>query len=255
VSGELAAAALRYAAAGWPVFPVAADSKKPPLTAHGFKDASADPARIRAWWARWPGANIGIATGAPGPDVLDVDMREAGSGYPAYNQLLRAGLLSGGQAAVRTPSGGLHAYFPGTCQPCGSLPARFLDFKAAGGYVIGPPSRVGGHPYELLDHRPGTARLDWQAVKRLLGPPRPVPPRTAAWGGGELPPSVQRALAADAADRSAALHRLVGACARAGLDETAIHQITGSYQPALEKYGNRLPAEVERSLRKIGAGA
>ena len=65
---------------------------------------------------------------------------------------------------------------------------------------------------------------------------------------------MRRALAADAADRSAALHRLIGACVHAGLDDSTIHQIAGSYQPALEKYGGRqLPAEIERCLRKIGA--
>jgi hypothetical protein len=115
---------------------------------------------------------------------------------------------------------------------------------------------VHGTPYELLDSRPGTASLDWQAVKQLLDPPRQRPAvRPARWTGGELPPSVQRALTQDVTDRSRALHRLVGACVRAGLDEGTIHQLAGTYQPALEKYGARLPAEVERSLRRIGAEA
>jgi hypothetical protein len=65
--------------------------------------------------------------------------------------------------------------------------------------------------------------------------------------------SRKHALAADATDRSAALHRLVGACVRAGMNETDIHQLAGNYQPALEKYGPRLATEVERSLRRIGA--
>ena len=89
--------------------------------------------------------------------------------------------------------------------------------------------------------------------RRLLDPPRPRTTPPGTWQGGELPPGVQRALAADATDRSAALHRLVGACVRAGMNEDTIHQLAGSYQPALEKYGARLDAEVERSLRRIGA--
>lgn len=83
MTGELLAAALRYASAGWPVFPctpdgTAAPDHKAPLTAHGFKDATTDPARIRAWWHRWPDANVAIATGEPGPDVLDVDNHDTG---------------------------------------------------------------------------------------------------------------------------------------------------------------------------------
>jgi Bifunctional DNA primase/polymerase, N-terminal len=182
VTGDLLAAALRYASA-WPVFPCKPDGKEP-ATAHGFKDATTDPDRIRAWWRRWPDANIGIATGEPGPDVLDVDRHEAGDGFAAFNRLKRAGVLAGAGALVRTRSGGLHAYFTGTGQRCGSLPAHHLDFKASGGYVIAPPSVVGGRPYELLDHRPAGARLDWAAARALLDPPKP--PRPAARSGGTV---------------------------------------------------------------------
>jgi hypothetical protein len=261
----LLAAALRYARAGWPVLPCRPDhgtcpdapgrcrSCKPPLTDHGLKDASTDPAQIRTWWRRWPTANVAIATGAPGPDVLDVDHKPEGNGWAALNRLKRAGLLRGASTMVRTQSGGLHVYYAGTDQPDGSLPRHKLDFRGHGGYVLAPPSMVHGRAYELLDHREGTANLNWAAVKELLDPPR----RTsgawkAKWDGGELPPSVQRALTADAPDRSAALHRLVGACVRAGLDEPAIHHLVAGYEPAIAKYGPRLHAEVDRSLNRIG---
>jgi hypothetical protein len=254
--------ALAYAAAGWPVFPTRPNAEicpapercpcKAPVTPSGFKDATTDPAVIRAWWAKLPGANVAIATGAPGPDVLDVDVKPAGSGFAALNRLQRAGLLTGASALVRTRSGGLHVYYTGTSQRGGALPRHHLDFKAAGGYVIAPPSNVHSKPYELLDHRPGTAILDWPAAKRLLDPLRWRPAIPGTWQGGDLPPAVQRALAADATDRSAALHRLVGACVRAGMNEDNIHLVAAGYPPALEKYGARLAAEVERSMRRIG---
>jgi hypothetical protein len=255
--------ALAYASGRWPVFPTRPDADpcpipgrcqcKAPVTPSGFKDATSDPEIIRGWWRRWPSANVAIATGAPGPDVLDVDVKPDGSGFAALNKLKRAGLLTGAARLVRTRSGGLHVYYAGTGQRGGALPGHHLDFKATGGYVLAPPSRVHGKPYELLDHRVGAAALDWAAVKQLLDPPRRPAPKPGTWGGGELPPGVQRALAADDTDRSAALHRLVGACVRAGMDEITIHQLAGSYPPALEKYGARLDAEVERSLRRIGA--
>jgi hypothetical protein len=165
--------ALAYAAAGWPVFPCKPDGKEPD-TAHGFKDATTDPARIRARWRARPDRNVAIATGAPGPDVLDVDVREAGSGFAAFNRAKRAGLLAGALALVQTPSGGFHAYYAGSGQPCARLGRHFIDFKATGGYVLAPPSVAAGRPYVLLDHRPGSARLDWQAVRQLLAPPRMV---------------------------------------------------------------------------------
>jgi hypothetical protein len=152
------------------VFPCKADSKEPD-TPHGFKDATTDPRRIRIWWTAAPESNVAIATGAPGPDVLDVDQKPDGDGWAAFNRLKRAGLLAGARAIIRTRSGGLHVYFAGTAQSCGRLVRHHLDFKATGGYVIAPPSTVGGSPYEVLDHRPGAAgRLDWPAVRRLLEP-------------------------------------------------------------------------------------
>lgn len=256
--------ALRYAGAGWPVFPCQPDNPdcahpggcrcKAPLTGHGFRDAATGPDLIRAWWAKWPTANVAIATGAPGPDVLDVDIKPDGDGFAAFNRLKRAGILTGAAALVRTRSGGLHVYFAGTSQGCRALPRHHLDFKSAGGYVLAPPSRVGGQAYELLDHRPGTAALDWAKVAAVLNPPRPVRrcSRPVALSPGELPPEVRRALAAPAPDRSAALHRLVGACVRAGLDVLAIHEIAAGYEPAVAKYGADLAKEVERSLTKIG---
>ena len=159
---------------------------KAPLTVHGFHDATTDPAVIEAWWARWPAANVAIATGAPGPDVLDVDVSTEGSGWAGFNRLKRAGLLTGAQAIVCTPRGGVHVYFAGTGQGCGSLTraGHFIDFKAAGGYVLAPPSRIHGKPYELLDHRDVTARIDWQAVRQVLAPPRAGRPSLPRNGGG-----------------------------------------------------------------------
>jgi hypothetical protein len=181
VTADVLGQALAYAASGWPVFPCWPDADpcpaadrcqcKAPLTPNGFKDATTEAGRLRAWWRRWPLANVAIATGAPGPDVLDVDIKSEGSGFAAFNRLKAAGVLTGARALVSTPSGGLHAYFAGTGQPSGRLPRHYLDFKAAGGYVLAPPSAVHGRPYELLDHRQGDRRLDWQLVRQLLDPP------------------------------------------------------------------------------------
>ena len=128
-SGRLLAAALAYAAAGWPVFPCRPDAKIP-ATRHGCKDATTSPPTIRAWWQR-AAYNVAIATGAPGPDVLDVDVHATGSGWTGYERLKSAGMITGALRMVRTRSGGLHVYFAGTTQRNGSLPGAHLDFRAS----------------------------------------------------------------------------------------------------------------------------
>src|SRR5947209_1521983 len=88
------AEALRYAKLGLAVLPLHVPTKggncscgkadckdigKHPRTQHGVNDATTDELTIREWWKRWPGANIGIATGAvSGIFVVDEDRRHSG---------------------------------------------------------------------------------------------------------------------------------------------------------------------------------
>src|SRR5689334_17823051 len=171
--------ALAYAAHGWPVFPCQPGGKQP-ATRHGFLDATTDPDQISWWWRRQPEANLAIATGHPGPDVLDVDQHgPAGNGFAAFGKLRRAGLLDGAGAMVATPGGGLHAYFAGSDQRSGKLPRQHLDFRARGGYILAPPSQVGGKPYKVISHRDKPGNLDWDKVAGLLEPERHTAPRPA----------------------------------------------------------------------------
>ncbi|MEV0184574.1 bifunctional DNA primase/polymerase [Streptomyces sp. NPDC050625] len=118
---------------------------KRPLTRSGFHDASTCGHRFRLVAAA-PAANIGIPTGArSGLLVVDVDVHADGDGYDAFRRAQRAGLLSGWACLVRTPSGGLHAYYPATAegeQRSWQSPANHVDFRGDGGYVIAP---VDGH--------------------------------------------------------------------------------------------------------------
>jgi hypothetical protein len=182
--------ALAYAAAGWPVFPCK-PGLKAPNTEHGFLDATTDPEAIRAWWTAHPRDNVAIRTGAPAIDVLDVDVKPDGNGFAAFNRLKRAGLLTGASTIIRTRSGGLHLYYTGTAQRSTGLAEHFLDFKAAGGYVIAPPSFVEADDkgpagfYEVLERRDADGILNWQAVRQLLTPAPAFtrPPRRAASSG------------------------------------------------------------------------
>src|SRR5574344_642526 len=84
-NNPMVAAALDLAAAGWEVFPLVENTKRP-LTAHGVKDATTDADTIRAWWERNPEANLGLA---PGADllVLDVDTKHGIDGHDTLTGL------------------------------------------------------------------------------------------------------------------------------------------------------------------------
>lgn len=130
------AAALEYAARGWPVFPLQAairgvkESGKRPLTKHGVKDATTDARQIRAWWATWAEANVGIACGE---ELVVVDIDTATPPAP-FDELPASLTVTTGR--------GMHVYL----DPAGeTFPNRAnvrpgVDVRSAGGYVVAPPS-------------------------------------------------------------------------------------------------------------------
>lgn len=185
---SLGDAAGLFVAEGAPVFPCVPGGKRP-LVEHGFHDATTNPARVEAWWRRWPQANIGIATGAPsGVEVVDVDVHTAGTGFPAFRAAHREGRAAGWAALVRTPSGGLHAYYPADpdrSQPSWQAARAHVDFRGAGGYIIAPPSLIARPngtrvPYRLVVVSGDSAELVDAARLRDFLDPRPASPFTSA---------------------------------------------------------------------------
>ena len=247
--------ALACAELGWPVFPCQ-PGQKIPATEHGYLDATTDPAQIRAWFTSHPDRNLAVATGAPGPDVLDIDYRgPAGSGFPALTRLRDAGLLDGAAARVRTPGRGLHIYFAGTSQRSGHLPAAHIDFLAVGGYVLVPPSNAGGRPYQPAGTFGGREPLDWDAAARLLEPsrehrrPAPVATQTAgerrigtlaSWVAGQREGNRNAGLfwaanrALEQAGQAADLSPLAAAARQAGLGEPEITRTLNSARRATQ---------------------
>lgn len=143
--GNTLAAALEYASRGWRVFPLWPGGKVP-LIQEWQHRATTDEATIRAWWARWPNANVAIATGAgSGLVVLDVD---GPKGEATLARLEAANGALPPTREVKTPRG-RHLYFdhPGGYVPCSAgLVGPGLDVRGDGGYVVAPPSvERGGH--------------------------------------------------------------------------------------------------------------
>lgn len=188
-SDSIPKAARAYAVAGIPIFPCAPGLKRP-LTEHGFHDATTELSQVEAWWGRTPDANIGIATGH-GIDVLDIDVHATSNGFALLGELQRDGHIPGWAQAVRSPSGGIHLYFPSAPdreQRSWSRGSRHVDFRGIGGYIVAPPSEVmtdrGLRRYEVIAHGRNAAPIDADAIRALLTPP-PAPasaPRGATLG-------------------------------------------------------------------------
>jgi hypothetical protein len=148
--------ALDLASRGFAVFPCVPGKKKP-CTEHGFKDASNDPAVIRAWWEQWPDANVAIAT--DGLVIIDVDV-DAEKGR-AENLWLadQPDLLAELSAApsAMTPRGGRHYFFQqGSAKircSAGDL-AEGVDVRAGGGYLVVAPSRTNRGQYRFVTPLP-----------------------------------------------------------------------------------------------------
>ena len=141
--------ALAYAGR-WPVFPCAAGKK--PLVEDWGNAASRSHRRIKEWWARWPGALIGVPTGRrSGLVVLDIDVKNGNSGFDTLAGLGLAGLPE--TPMSHTPSGGLHVYFG--CHPQAEIRnsvgekgiGRGVDIRGEGGLVI-LPSANGGYAWD-----------------------------------------------------------------------------------------------------------
>jgi Bifunctional DNA primase/polymerase, N-terminal len=102
-------AALSYAKRGIPVFPCESGGKRP-LTYNGFWEATTNVRRVKAWWDRWPAANMGVPTGErSGLLVLDVDPRDGGPQSLVALERQNGPLPS--TVRSRTGGGGVHVFF------------------------------------------------------------------------------------------------------------------------------------------------
>jgi len=128
-------AALFYNSIGWSVIPIRVKDKKPALKWEKYQKVRAGEEQIRAWWKKWPQANVGIVTGAiSGIIVLDVDGSEG-------RKSLEGKDLPPTTCAV-TGSGGAHYIFKHPGSEVRNFAKRLpgLDLRGDGGYIVAPPS-------------------------------------------------------------------------------------------------------------------
>lgn len=191
-STPLVDAALTYASYGIPVFPVAGvrfvdddpdpfcfcewsdvcpahPSRKNPdarsLGKHpymkgkgGFHHATTHAATIKAWWNKWPHANVGIQCGRASK-LLVIDVDDYKEGSPSLSVIIHDLLRLEHYdhiPFIRTGSGGTHLLFrhPMTMEIKGKFKEPFKDFvdlRADGTYILAPPSlHRSGERYKWL---------------------------------------------------------------------------------------------------------
>ncbi len=161
------------------------------LVPHGLHDASADCDVVSRWWARMPMANVGLATGpvsGTGIMVIDVDPRNGGD-ESMRHLVAKHGRLPRTVTAA-TGGGGWHLLFRLESGVRGKL-APGVDVKAAGGYIVAPPSiHASGRHYRWLCRQapweiPVADAPPW-LTEILCTPAVPEPVQMAAGGGQPL---------------------------------------------------------------------
>lgn len=228
---SLLSAALGYIQRGWAVFPLHGPGRstycdcgdaacpspaKHPRTRNGLRDASKDPTQVRAWWGKWPQANIGVACGASRLVVLDVDPRHGGElalaeivkryGGAAHGALTPVMEALTSTLTSETGGGGehyvYHAAERASVRNSTDLDGlRGLDVRADGGYFVAAPSlHVSGARYQWREGASDPAEMPaWllpvltrrasqpmgQPV-RMFQPPRDLAATSDYWLGRAL---------------------------------------------------------------------
>lgn len=184
----LLASALRYAELGMYIHPLLVGAKEPRWLDWESR-ATRDPEVIKRTWGRAP-FNIGVACGPSGLLALDLDVPHDGevSGSPGIVDGMTmldslAARTPGARITptltVRTPSGGRHLIYRAPAGAAVRNTARTLGFcldtRAAGGYIVGIGSVVGGSAYVLDGGSPTDPAVlpDWLLTLVTTAPKPP----------------------------------------------------------------------------------
>jgi hypothetical protein len=127
-----------------------------PEAPRGFHSATADIERVRGIWSAKPNRNIGLAVGANGLGVVDVDSGPGKDGEASLAKLVTKNGALPETWEVMTGSGGRHLYFRADRFPTNTntYGEPNVDTRGVGGYVVAPPSRhISGGTYRWREGR------------------------------------------------------------------------------------------------------
>jgi Bifunctional DNA primase/polymerase, N-terminal len=177
--------AAEAAGRGFAVFPCRPGDKRPAVKDWENR-ATTDLSRIRECWATGR-YNVGIACGPSRLVVLDLDahgdlpgewqLPGVTDGKDVMAQVCEwAGMDWPSTYTVATPGNGWHLYFRAPegsrIRNSASLIGPQVDVRAAGGYVVGAGSVIGGNAYEVIYDEPVEPLPRW--ITMLVTPPERV---------------------------------------------------------------------------------
>jgi hypothetical protein len=165
--------ALAYAAVGIEVFPVS--PRKTPLTEHGYLDAVTDLEAIRAWWGRWPAADIGWAL-PPTIVVIDLDEKGGFHGLRDFAEIAGVSADDVETPQATSPTGGRHLFYSADGYRYKNntrvIPGNGIDTRAHGGYVVLPMRGNGRAWVKPLATTPLADAPDWVPQRQDNGAPQ-----------------------------------------------------------------------------------
>jgi hypothetical protein len=215
-------AAQNYARRGWHVFPLAPGDKRPAVGDWEHR-ASTSSKRIHAWFAgTHRHCGIGIACGPSGLVVIDldrpkdtagsgdasdrVDREDQGDGLDTLRRLADARPIPK-TWTVATASGGWHLYYVApasaggpelrnTTGSTGNGLGPMVDTRAAGGYVVAPPTVLPYGGYRVARHAPLAPLPGWILAALTDPRHRTARPTTAPQTAVQLGPRLDAYTAA-----------------------------------------------------------
>jgi hypothetical protein len=126
-----------------------------PSGEHAVHPATTNVEQIRAWWKKWPNANIGVWLEGSNTIILDIDKNDKKDGFKGLQEIMahENQTTLPPTLCCKTPSGGEHHYF----EFCEGVPNKAnslgpgLDTWHSGHYVILPPSNHVKGVYQWAD--------------------------------------------------------------------------------------------------------
>ena len=186
--------ALQYVNEKLAIFPVnlTDDNKKIPLTEHGFKDASTDPAKALKWFSNGTANGIGMATGTISRRVvLDIDVKGGKKGLQSLEAIKAEYKTKTGKnfpktKTARSHTGGIHLHFvTDQSYPCLANIREGVDFRGDGGFIVMPGSKstIGLYSWDMATYEFEYALFP-SDLWSILNPPKEKfePPTVASIG-------------------------------------------------------------------------
>lgn len=249
--------ALELAKQGFQLFPLIANTKKPPRKTDGYKSATSDLRAVSGWFETEPTTNIGLRLDTANLLVVDVDRHSSGKdGVNSLAELKRVGYeLPTNTYIEKTPGNGLHLFL--SVDRTSGHPHRKVNWRPGvdvlTDFVVIAPSVIDGRSYQPVGSQQlnqATAAPDWLlsdlSKKNVNASRESATPTRKTWTGRWLDDLVQGTAMGN---RNVFLTSLVGKIFNTGCQSETAYELL---QVANEHLDTPLPSsEVNQIFKSV----